>query len=754
MVQNQKAAPGVPAEFDLITAWRTVRKYWATTLATAIVVIVGVVFFTLGQTKLYRATATLQFDPNPPRPLGKGVDSIVELGAGDYWDNHEYYETQYKIIQSQNVASAVVRRLGLNRNIPFLRRLPEGATAHGEEVSVDDAAELLRTRLTVTPVRDSRLASVEFTDADPVRAQDILSTLVDAYLEQNLDNALSSTNTAVEWLETQLDKLKRDLDSNEHSLHEFKFHNNILSVAFDDQSNMLREEMHQLSEALTTVRTKIEEVSARSRELQTVSADDPSTLPAAQLLESGLLQTLRQRYEEARRDMASLLSEGRGRNHPEVLSAASKVETTRGALLSEVRNIQGAMSSDLAALRTQQVGLSSMLERAKRSALDLNLLEIEYNRLRRSKENTEKLYQMVLERTKESELTRMMRVNNLRIVDRPRLPKAPVVPRVGLNLSLGVIGGFLLGIAAAVSRTMFDRTLKTPEDTERDLGVTCLGLIPEIESAQGAGYFSRRSRQARSRSRKPILNPELIVDEQPGSAVAEAARAVRTNLMFTSPDKPYRVLLVSSAGPSEGKTTVACCIAIAMAQAGQRVLLVDCDLRRPRVHRIFGLNPNKGLTTALLGEADEQTVSGTSIENLFALPAGPIPPNPAELLHSERFAQLLTELKGRFDRVIIDSPPLVAVTDATVLSNLVDGTILVVRAFATSKDIARHGVKSINDVGANIAGFVLNAVNFSRPEYKYYQYYKRSYYSDGKDGGTTKGNDSRQNEDAGRDARA
>jgi capsular exopolysaccharide synthesis family protein len=208
---------------------------------------------------------------------------------------------------------------------------------------------------------------------------------------------------------------------------------------------------------------------------------------------------------------------------------------------------------------------------------------------------------------------------------------------------------------------------------------------------------------------------------------------VRTNLLFMAPDNPYKTLLITSAGPSEGKTTVACCIAIAMAQAEQKVVIVDCDLRKPRLHRVFRKGTDAGVTTALLdGELPDEESMRTQVPNLSVIPAGPIPPNPAELFHSERFKALLAKLNARFDRVIIDSPPVVAVTDAAILSTLVDGTVLVARAFKTQRELARHGVRSLVDVGGKAAGVVLNAVDLDRDEYRYYHYYsykKEGYYA-------------------------
>jgi capsular exopolysaccharide synthesis family protein len=221
----------------------------------------------------------------------------------------------------------------------------------------------------------------------------------------------------------------------------------------------------------------------------------------------------------------------------------------------------------------------------------------------------------------------------------------------------------------------------------------------------------------------------LVVHEAPSSSIAEAARAIRTNLMFMAPDKPFQTLLVTSAGPAEGKTTVACCIAIAMAQAGQTVAILDCDLRRPRIHRVFGLSSSSGLTTSLIDGDFEGVAMETEVPGLSVIPAGPIPPNPAELFHTERFAKFLDHVRSRYDRIIIDSPPVAAVTDPAVLSTLADGTVLVVRAFRTRKEVARHAARLLRGVGGVIAGVVLNAVDFTKTEYKYsYYYYRRDEY--------------------------
>jgi len=722
-----RPAPGrtTAQRINVIVVWRTVRKHWSTALATALAVALGVTFYTLGQTKIYRASAIIQFDPNPPRPLGKNVDMVVDMGTGSYWNNREYYETQYKIIHSMRVALPVVQQLDLHNDATFLLNKPSGSVPGKLDSLPENAGEVLRARLAVEPVKESRLALVHFEDADPMRAQRVLAAVLDTYVDQNLEDARASTGSAVDWLGGQLDKMRKELETSERALHQYKLDKNVLSLDPDAQSNMLREEMKQLNDELTSVRAKKQGVLAQRNELLKIKSEDPTNLPANELLQSPLVQQHRQRYEDAVREREGLLGAGKGQSHPDVAASERRAGAARTAILTEVKNVQQAVDRDLAAVTRQEAGLSGLFEAAKRRGLELNLLEVDYNRLRRSRDNTEKMYSFLLERTKESDLARMMHVNNIRIIDRPLQPRTPVRPRVPLNIAFGILGGLTLGVAAAMARALLDRTIKTPDDVEDELGLVFLGLIPEVDSkgsSSGYTYGKRRRRK----QKVEVSAPELIVHELPSSSVAEAARAIRTNLLFMAPDDPHRTLLVTSPAPSEGKTTVAVSIAIAMAQAGQRVALVDCDLRRPRIHRVFNKLTTVGVSSAVVeGAGTEAVAFDTPVPNLWVVPAGPLPPNPAELFHSERFKAFLRKLSADFDRVIIDSPPVVPVTDATVLSTLVDGVVVVVRAFSTAKELGRHAVRAIRDVGGKPLGAVLNAVNLDRHEYKYHYYYYR-----------------------------
>jgi polysaccharide biosynthesis transport protein len=714
------ATPEPAQGVSLASLWTGVRKNWWLTSAVALVVLLGVTFYTLGQTKIYQARATVLFDPQIPRPLGNDVQAVVDSSQSTYWNNKEYYKTQFWILRSRPLASAVVRELGLNKDPGFVRNTPAGKGGPPVQLSVEQAADILVRRLEVEAIRDSRLAEVRYSDADPQRAQKILARLCDTYVENNLDQVLESTNTAVDWLRGQLVSLKAELQNSELALHEYKRNKNVLSVSIDDQSNMLRTEMTRLNEALTDLRARREHAQARRAELQKVKSTDPAELPAQELMSSQVLQQLRASYVEATRNLNAARASGRGEEHPEIRGLRATQEASRDAILLEVKNIQQVVDSDWAGLNREVAGLSGLLEDAKNRALELNLLEIEYKRLQRDKDTNERLFGIVTERTKESDLTRALRINNIRVVERPRVPGAPVSPVVPLNLAVGGLVGLLLGVGLAIGREQLDRSIKTPEDLEQAHGILFLGLLPSMQSM--------KDEKGRPLPPSADVKPELIVHYEPNSGTAEAARALRTNILYMSPDNPYQTLLVTSAGPSEGKTTVASCIAVAMAHAGHRVVLLDCDMRRPRVHKVFELTNEIGITTALVEQSSvDEIIHDTVVPNMKVICTGPIPPNPSELLHSDAFARLINELKTRFDRIIIDSPPIVPVTDAAILATQVDGTILIVRAFKTSRDLVRRAKRTLTDVGAHIVGSVLNAVELDRPEYGYYryQYYKR-----------------------------
>lgn len=727
------AASAEDATAMLVGIVKAVRKNWLALIAFALAA--GGVAFLYSKTlpPIYQSTTMIELNPSVSQPLGTNASTSFTMGMGSLWDTREYYETQYKIITSQRVLTAAARNLGLGADWKFFGY--ERPPAKPE--TPEDAGAALSGRVTVEPVKYSELALIKVEDTDPKRAKKICDAVAQAYIDQNLENAVTATTDAVVWLNGQVDHVREELEGNENALHTFKQANDLPSTSINEASNMLRLEMQDYNSALTRTRTRRAEVQARYAELSKVTSDNPDDVPATELLGSAFLTDLRKQYLDAVKERSTLIATGRGENHPLVKTADDKVKETKTALLQEIRNIQGAVARDLAVVAREEGTDASLFEATRRKAVELNMKEIEYHRLDRTREENEKLYAMLLEKVKEADLARMMRVNNIRVVDVATDPMGSIRPRVGANVGIGVALGLLLGLLFAWVRQQLDSSVKSPDDLEQKLGLSFLGLLPEVSEADGqeqAGADKTKRRRFARLAQGATGNAiELVVHDRPLSGIAEAARSVRTNLMFASPDKPHRRLLVTSAAPSEGKTTVACSIAIAFAQSGQRTCIIDCDLRRPRLHRIFGRAGDSGITNVLVGEATiDDVAKPTQVDNLWSIPAGPTPPNPADLLHSAAFKKFLLDVSERFDRIVIDSAPLVAVTDSAIVSTLVDGTVFVVRAFKTAVQVSRQGLRALRDVDANVVGAVLNAVNLNRREYGYYYqyyYYKREGYA-------------------------
>jgi succinoglycan biosynthesis transport protein ExoP len=706
---------------DATAVLKALSRSWPLIVAAVILCAGAQLLKSKTEPPIYEASTLLEITPQPVQPLGDKESAALDMGAGMYWDTQEYYQTQYQIVTSDQVLNAVVRDLSLASDYDFIGL----KSAPSAPASIETATAVLRGRTSVDPIKNSRLFHIKVEDTDPRRARRLSDGVAAAFIDQNLQTAINSSSEAVVWLTGQLDHVKQVLDRNENALYDFKQQNNLPSTSINEASNMLRLEMTEYDMALARTRTRKQELLARNTELSKIAAENPDDVPSSELLSNAFLQQLRSEYQQLVKDRASLAGEGKGENHPLLKSLEGRIEQTRSALLAEVRKVQAAVALDLAVIEHQETGEASLFEESRRRAVELNMKEIEYHRLDRTREENEKLFELLTNKVKEADLARMMRVNNIRIVDRAQDPGGPIRPRVLVNVGIGGLAGLILGLALMWLREILDNSVKTPQDLEERLGVTFLGLLPEMADEEN-GKTRRRRRAVPSVPAATMLphHVELVVHEHPLSGIAEAARSIRTNLTFMNPDRPFRRLLVSSAAPMEGKTTVACSIAIALAQAGQRVCILDCDLRRPRIHRIFDRAGDAGVTNVIVGEATiDDVAKPTFVQNLWAIPAGPVPPNPADMLHSDRFRKFLEELSERFDRVVIDSPPIAAVTDSAILSTLAEGTVFVVRAFKTSRQLARQGLRILRDVDARVVGAVLNAVDLSNREYGYYHYY-------------------------------
>ena len=726
MITTSDAAPDEFGEaIDPRAVLRLLRERKWAILGTLSVVLLATVFFTLRQPKIYEAVCTIQYDPTPPRALGSEVEDVAAPSV-NFWMTKEWYETQNEIIQSRSVAEQVVRDLALNESADFFY-IPEAERADWEPESVSDTALTLIQRVTVEQAPDSRIVSIKVRDRDAERATLLANGIARAYIQHTREERMGATGDALRFLAERLDSLTTELQSSEQALHDWRETHNVLSVSLEDRQNVIARDLEHYSTALADATTQRIAVSAKLAALRAANSEDPLQVDATFISENASVAALRTAYRELAADLAEK-SVRYGPNHPDVRAASARLDVLRQQMRQQVDSLINGVASELAEMRATVTGLHQALEDVQAAGLALNQQEIRYNALKRRRENTEKLYDIVLERTTETDLTKMQKLSTVRMVDEALKPSHPVSPRLVVNLGVGLVAGLMLGLGMAVFVSRMDRTLKTVGDVEA-MGLTVLGVLPSIAGAEGQPR-SRRARRKRQRD-KPghVPKRDLVVHDDPRSSAAESARAIRTNLTFMGARSSLRTLVLTSPSPLEGKTTVAISIAIALAQGGKKVLLVDTDMRRPRLHRAFGLASERGITSVLVGElALEQAVHETQVPNLRLLPCGPIPPNPSELLHTEAFANLLEQLREHYDHVIFDSPPLGAVTDSAILAPQVDGVILVMKSEQTTRDAAASALKQLRRVEANVLGGVLNDVDLAKQQSYYGGYYHYSGY--------------------------
>jgi capsular exopolysaccharide synthesis family protein len=685
------------AALDLRHYVHVLRKRWRI-ISTLLVVCTGVSFvYTIRQPKSYEAISSLVIESTAPQVL-EGVKEVVEMAAS----TREFYQTQYRIIRSLENTRKVMDRLGLWQT---------EKDGKGEVLSRDDQVEKLLKRVKVVGIRDSRIANIAVRDQDPERAARIANAFADTYIEGNLDYKLEGARSASTWLGEQAVDLRKQLESSEMALYLFKKEHNLLDVGLDDRQGMTRQNLQSLNAKLADIKARRIEAEA-IRKLIVASKNDVAEKESLPEIRDNVVVTkLRENYLDLLKMKADLESRY-GEKHPRILNIEEQLQATRRDYNKELNEVLKAFDKRYEALLDTEAALNKWMHQEKTQALDLAKLEVEYRPMARDAENNARVFGQITQRHKETDLTGLLRVNNVRVLDRATVPRIPVSPilvlNLGIGLAVGLFGGFMLAFAVET----LDNTLKTPDAAEELVGAPMLGLLPLLT-------------ESKKRSMEEAPARDLTVFREPTSLAAEACRSIRTNLMFISAQKEIQLMVVTSPGPRDGKSTTAISMAITMAQAGARVLLIDADMRKPRLHKSFGLKSDKGLSTAIMGEAKlKEVIVHSEIPNLDVLPCGPIPPNPAELLHTERFRELLAEFRRNYDKVVIDSPPTGPVTDPAIIGTVTDGVLLVLRAGHTTREGALRARRHLTDAGARILGIVVNQTDRKGGRYGYgYTYY-------------------------------
>jgi capsular exopolysaccharide synthesis family protein len=693
---------------DLRAIWHlALRRRWVI-VATALALFSAVALHTLRQPKVYAANTSIVIDAAAPRILDAQVGDVSEPGASEYWYTREYTETQTNIITSRAVAQRAVEKLGLNHDPVFLGLTAiQDAKAREAAMRNADAAGILQSKLAVVPVKDTRIVSVRIEDLDANRAALLANEVAEAYIAENLALRLRITETANRWLEERLTELEQRTKQSEIAVYDFKKDADMLTTSLEDRASIVSQRLNTYNGALTEIRTRIAGLKARVEAINSLrrSADAAKDPAWADVLASaatpGPLASLKARFLQEKSDCAAL-TERYLPDHPKLATCLQKVDVARRDLIHELDNVVRAAQLDLTEALAKEHNLQQLLDATKAEAFEVNKRQIEFDRIKREADNNQRLYDMVLKRLKDTELSGMLRTSNARVLDPARPNLAPIRPKVRNNLILGLLLGLFGGLVLAVALEQLDTTVKSQSDVEERLGLPFLGVLPRVATEREA----------------PAGDLDLYVYRHPKSSVAEACRAIRTNLLFMSPDRPLRTMLVTSSGPREGKSTTAIATGIAMSQSGGRVLLVDTDMRRPRLHRALGVANEKGVSSVLVGDTSlDEVLKSTEVPGLFLIPSGPIPPNPVELFHTQAFREFVASVASRFDRVIFDSPPVNAVADSAVLATQVDGTLLVIRADGTNKALARRALRVLTDVKAKVLGAVLNDVELRNPKY-------------------------------------
>jgi len=715
--------PLASGTFDIKSYLLTLsRRRWVV-LGTLVVVFGAVALYTLRQRKVYEATTSLIIDTSQPQFLDGQVKEVLETGAGAYWSSREYSETQLKVILSRAVASRVVEKLGLQQDASFLglAKLPDDPSARMALLNRFDAADILQNRITVTPIRDSRLVKILVQDESPQRAAVLANEIAAAYLEENLALKLRTTESAARWLEERKDELEGRSKTSELAVYDFQKKQDMLTASDKDRANMVSQHLTTFNAALTDVRTRIAGFKARSdaiKKLRSGATDDQPGLWADALggPDGQLIQLLRIRYLNDKAECAAL-SERYLSGHPKSGTCNDRLASTRQDLAKAVESIALTADGELYEAQLKERNLASLLEEAKAEAFEVNRKQIEFDQLRREADNDQRLFDLVQKRLKDIELSGLLRTSNARVLDSARPQMVPIRPKVTRSLFYGLAFGLFAGIALALLLDQLDTSVRTQVDVEQRLGVPFLGFLPRIPSE----------------GEKLLVDRDLYVLHHPKSSVAEACRALRTNLLFMTPDQPFKTMLVTSSAPREGKTTTVISLGIAMAQSGNRVLILDTDMRRPRIHKAFGVAGEIGLSSVVVGDTEMAgAIKSTEVPNLFVLPCGPIPPNPAEMFHTKAFASVLEAARQGYDRVLLDSPPVNAVADAVVLSTQVDGVTLVFKAGATNRTYAQRAIRALRDVNARLFGAAMNDIDSNDPHYgDYYYAYRRYSHSHG-----------------------
>lgn len=645
---------------------------------------------------VYQASAQLLIEREAPNVVT--FKEVAQADAG----RDDYYQTQYKLLQSRALAREVILDLNLLDDVEFGgRRTPEQIAAirdapAGVSPEMEQVVDAFLMRLRVEPIRNSRLVSVRFEAYRPELATQCSNRLSQLYIQQTLDFRFKTSSEAGQWLAHQIDEQQKKAQTAELALQQLKEKDDLVNI--EERRTLLDQKLKELGTALTSLQTARLEKEALYRQMRTVR--ETEELPG--VIRDPLIQSLRLDLANLERKEAELL-ESYLEQHPEVIKVRKQIQETRAKVRTESQRVISAAENEYKAAAAQEGSVASALEATKQQALDLSRRSVQYDSVKREMDASTQVLNSLLARHKETDVTQDLKSSNIRIVDAAVVPQRPIRPNPLRDIWMGVLLGSALSIGLALMLESFDNTIKTADDVRTHLGVPLLGVLPDMGGNAG----------------------DLVVLEAGAQgAFLEGYRVLRTALNYCWPDQAPRALAVVSAAPAEGKTTVAVNLALTLASLEGRVLLIDADLRQPRAHDLLKAKKTPGLSDVLVGKISlSEAVQRLPGTNLGFLSSGSPVPSPADLMSNRAMQGLIDGLRGLYNWIVIDTPPVAAVAEALILAPLVDGAIMVVGAEMVPRGPLRDSLQRVHDAGSRILGVVLNRARVELHAYDYGRYY-------------------------------
>lgn len=708
----------------------------------AVVVVIGAAAYAFRLPKIYESRALLQVEQ-----LAQKVVDIADVSQENP-QSTDFLKTVVEALKSRKLLARVVKAEGLDKDPDFAPPRKDGSPYSDIEL-VDKLAQKIDVQL----IRGTRLVQIVVEDKNPEKAQKIAATFVKEFFRENFDQKLALSRVANEFLQDEADKLKVKLEASERKLQAYREDNK--AVSLEERQNIIVEKLRELNSKVTEAKSKRLQLEADIDQLKRVEKGNLDALLAINSV-SNLPQValIREQLLNAEGDLAGL-KERYLPKHPKYIAASMRIANLRQSLATEATQASETLSRLYEAAKDSEVKLEAALQEQEAKALELNKVAIPYNVLQRDVESDRALYESVTKRLKETAITQGIEQAPYRVIEEPMVPNVPSKPRVKLILLVSLVAGLVLGIALVVVIDLLDASLRTVDEAESYLGFPALTAVPEQrsksvgEQVEEAWNNKTLGSLPKDLAQKQVLEPlrrtlnrkereaqlkkhPLIFVEDPSSMQAEAIRTLRTSISLLGKQDDRKTFLFASAIPQEGKSFTSLNFAHALAQKGLRTVVIDADLRRPRLKD--DLLPDAGdidgLTDYLSGGAPlDQVVRKTDQDNLFLLPAGHRAPNPSELLGGSEFQEMLAKLLLTYDRVVVDSAPVNAVSDALLIASCVDTVCLVVRAGKTPKKASLRAVKQLQKSGAKLAGFIFNRLPVGGRSAGYYYYYYGGEYS-------------------------